>query len=105
MTPSTLSLALLGSHTLTRAKLRREHGEARLTGTLNPAEGGEDVLVSDRSPGGQWHHHTVLAASSGAFSLNLAGIRGTTEFVAQWTGEGNVAGAGTPALRLTVKGK
>jgi hypothetical protein len=32
----------------------------------------------------------------------VSGISATTQFVAQWAGEGSLAGAGTPALALTL---
>jgi hypothetical protein len=44
----------------------------------------------------------VTVASNGAFSLTATGISSTTAFVAQWSGEGPVAGAGTPAVELRV---
>ncbi len=100
--PSTLTLAISGSHRLSRAKLRRAGGRVRLVGHLSPAQGGEDVTISYRTVGGGWRRRDVIATSSGAFSLTVGSVRGTTDFVAQWTGSGPISGAGTPAVRLTV---
>jgi photosystem II stability/assembly factor-like uncharacterized protein len=102
-TSSTLTLSIVGPRTLSRKKLARAHGRVKLKGLLSPAQGGEPVLVSYRTAGrAVWRLQTVTAASSGAFTLRVAGISATTEFVAQWAGEGPVAGAGTPAVELRV---
>ncbi len=102
-TASTLTLRVVGPHRLSRAKLRRAHGRVRLAGVLSPAQGGEQVVIGYRTPGKSvWRHVLATAASSGAFSVSVAGLSATTQFVAQWAGEGSLGGAGTPAVALTV---
>jgi photosystem II stability/assembly factor-like uncharacterized protein len=102
-TPSKLTLQIAGPRRISRAKLRRAHGRVKLKGLLSPAQGGEEVVVAYRVPGRSvWQRRTVTVASSGAFSLWVGGIGATSEFVAQWAGEGSLAGAGTPAVTLNV---
>ncbi len=102
-TPSKLTLQINGPRRLSRAKLRKGHGRVKLKGVLSPAQGGEEVLIAYRLPGrAVWHRRLVTVASSGAFSLTVPGISTSTEFVAQWAGEGALAGAGTPSIALTV---
>ena len=102
-TTSKLSLSIVGPRRLSRKKLARAHGRVKLRGLLSPAQGGEQVTVSYRTPGlAVWHRRIVTVASSGAFTLTVPGIHSTTGFVAQWGGEGPVAGAGTPAAELRV---
>jgi photosystem II stability/assembly factor-like uncharacterized protein len=102
-TPSKLTLQLSGPHTLSRAKLKKAHSRVKLKGLLSPAQGGEQVLVAYRVAGrAVWHRRVLSAASDGAFSLTIPGISATTQFVAQWAGEGSLAGAGTAAVALTV---
>ena len=102
-TSSKLALSIAGPRKLSRKKLTKAHGRVKLKGVLSPAQGGEQVTVSWRTPGrAVWRHHTVTVASNGAFSLTASGISSSTVFVAQWGGEGPVAGAGTPAVELRV---
>ena len=102
-TPSTLTLTISGARRLSRAKLRKAHGRVKLKGLLSPPQGGEEITVSYRVPGkAVWRHSNVTAASNGSFSLTVAGISSSTDFVAQWAGEGPVSGAGTAAVALTV---
>jgi photosystem II stability/assembly factor-like uncharacterized protein len=101
---STLTLALSGPHSLSHAKLAAAHGHVQLKGLLSPALAGESVVVSYRTAGtALWQHRTVTVAAGGRFSLTVAGIRASTVFVAQWSGAGGVAGAGSVAVNLTVK--
>jgi photosystem II stability/assembly factor-like uncharacterized protein len=105
-TSSHLTLSIAGARTLSRARLHKAKGRVKLTGLLSPAQGGEQITVSYRVPSkAVWHVRTVTAASNGAFSLTVSGISSTTDFVAQWSGEGPVGGGGTPALALTVTKK
>lgn len=102
-TSSTLSLSIVGPRKLTRKKLARAHGRIKLKGVLSPAQGGEQVTIAYRVAGrALWRERTLTAASNGAFSVSLGGISATTDFVAQWSGEGPVAGAGTAAVELRV---
>jgi photosystem II stability/assembly factor-like uncharacterized protein len=100
--PSRLTLTIAGAHKLSARKLRRSGDRVHLLGRLSPALGGETVAVSHRAIGGSWHVNDVTVTSSGTFALTVSGVSQTTDFVAQWIGEGSVGGAGTPALRFTV---
>ena len=78
----------------------------KLKGSLSPAQGGEYVRVLYRARGRSvWRSKLVTVASSGAFTATVPGVRSSTDFVAQWIGAGAVAGAGTPAVTLTVTKK
>jgi photosystem II stability/assembly factor-like uncharacterized protein len=100
--PSTLTLAISGARRLSVAKLKRGGGKVRLAGRLSPALGGEDVVISYLSSGGSWHSKLVTVTSSGTFALAVSGIKASTSFVAQWSGNDLSSGAGTPAAQLTV---
>jgi photosystem II stability/assembly factor-like uncharacterized protein len=103
---SKLTLSLSGPQRITRARLRNAHGRVGLRGRLSPAQGGEAVIVSHRERGRSvWVHQRVTVASNGSFALTVSGVSSTTDFVAQWGGEGALAGAGTPAVTVTVVGK
>jgi photosystem II stability/assembly factor-like uncharacterized protein len=105
-TSSKVTLSIIGPRKLTHRKLHRARGRVKLKGLLSPAQGGEQLTVSYRAPGrAVWHRRTVTVASSGAFTLTVTGISATTVFVAQWSGEGPVAGAGTPGVELRVSRK
>lgn len=100
---STMTLGISGSHRLSRARLKKAHGRVRLAGRLSPAQGGELVRVAFRRVGrAVWQGRSARVASNGSFSLTVSGVSASTDFVAQWNGEGPVGGAGTPAVRLTV---
>ena len=102
-TGSKLTLSIVGPRRLSRKKLARAHGRVRLKGLLTPAQGGEKVTVSYRVPGrAVWRSRQAVVASSGAFSVTASGLTSSTVFVAQWSGEGSVAGAGTPPVELRV---
>ena len=100
--PSALTLSIAGAHKLSVKKLRRGGNRVRLLGRLSPALGGATVVVSHRAIGGSWHINDVTVTSSGTFTLTVGGVTQTTDFVAQWLGEGAESGAGTQAVRLTV---
>ncbi len=100
---STLTLRLAGPTRVSRALLHRSHDVVKVSGTLSPAAGGETVRIAWRAVGGSvWHSFTTVASSGGSFSMRLGNISSSTDFVAQWTGEGALAGAGSRAVRLTV---
>ncbi len=102
-TSSTLSLSIAGPRKLSRKKLARAHRRVKLRGVLSPAQGGEQVIVGYRTVGrAVWRVATTQAASNGAFTLSVPGVSASTDFVAQWVGEGPVAGAGTAAVELRV---
>lgn len=94
--PSELTVATKRRH-LTRP------GRAIVTGRLRPARGGAQVTVSMRTPGARrWSHQTASVASNGTFVTAWRIPRGTTTFVAQWTGDFASAGAGSRPLTVTV---
>jgi photosystem II stability/assembly factor-like uncharacterized protein len=103
--PSTLTLAISGARKLSVAKLKKAGGNVRLLGRLSPAVGGEEVVISFLSTGGSWRSKAVTVTSSGTFALAVSGVRASTSFVAQWSGNDLYSGAGTPAARLTVTRK
>jgi photosystem II stability/assembly factor-like uncharacterized protein len=98
---STLSLAIVGKRRVSPRGLRRASNRVRLVGHLSPALEGEPVIVSYFT-NGSWHFKGVTVSSTGTFALTVPGIRATTTFIAQWTGDDLVSGAGTPATQLTV---
>ncbi len=103
---SALTLQISGSHRLSRARLKKAHGRVRLTGRLTPAQGGEVVRLSYRTLGrAVWHSQSIRVASNGSFALNVSGVQASTDFVAQWSGEGPIGGAGSPAVLLAVRSR
>jgi photosystem II stability/assembly factor-like uncharacterized protein len=100
---SSVTLGISGSHSMSRARLRRARGRVRLTGRLAPAQGGEVVRIAYRTVGrAVWHSQSARVASNGSFTVSIPGLTGSTDFVAQWSGEGSIAGAGSIAVRLAV---
>ena len=77
-------------------------GRIAVTGRLAPSSGFERVTVS-RLVGSAWVHSTVKAASNGSFSTSWRVGRGSTRFVAQWTGDFKAFGAGSRPLTVVVK--
>jgi photosystem II stability/assembly factor-like uncharacterized protein len=85
-----------------RRRLTRA-GRITVTGRLQPAGGGAQVTVSMLPPGDNgWTHQTVAVAANGTFATAWRVPRGTTTFVAQWTGDFASAGAGSRPLTVTV---
>jgi photosystem II stability/assembly factor-like uncharacterized protein len=101
---SRLTLSISGPHRTTARRLKRAGNHVRITGHLKPAMGGESVVVAWLQ-GDSWDYEDVIVGASGGFALTVPEIFGTTDFVAQWNGNGVVSGAGTPAVRLTVTQK
>ena len=104
VSPSSLTLSIAGAHRLSARGLRQRGDRVRLIGRLSPALGGETVAVSDHTLGSPWQVQDVTVSSSGTFTLTVSRVTQTTDFVAQWLGDGPVSGAGTAAVRLTVSG-
>jgi len=103
--PSTLTLAISGARKLSVAKLKKAGNRVHLSGSLSPAVGGEEVVISYATVGGSWHSKAVTVTSSGGFSLVLPGVKASTNFVAQWSGNDLDRGAGTAVATLTVTRK
>jgi photosystem II stability/assembly factor-like uncharacterized protein len=75
-------------------------GRVRVSGRLNPADGGEEVVVA-RLAGGRWATQKVIAASNGTFVTRWRVSRGSV-FVAQVLGDADHVGTGTPPLAVRV---
>jgi hypothetical protein len=73
-----------------------------INGTLTPAGGGETVLVSKREGrSSRWQFREVTVSSSGRFTV-FTTLTKTTDFVAQWSGDDEHGGAGTPVVTVGV---
>jgi photosystem II stability/assembly factor-like uncharacterized protein len=72
----------------------------QVSGRLNPAEGGEEILVSARGVHrSKWREEEVSANTTGDFSASFE-IRRASYVVARWFGDGLRAGAGSPAIKV-----
>jgi photosystem II stability/assembly factor-like uncharacterized protein len=88
--------------TTKRRQLPRS-GRITVTGRLRPASAGAQVVVSMLAAGTRaWQHQTAPVAANGTFATAWRVPRGTTTFVAQWTGDFASAGAGSRPLTVTV---
>jgi hypothetical protein len=73
-------------------------------GRLRGMRTNDQLVVSALAPGAKrWSHDDVDVGAGGAFSTTFRVRRGTTAFVAQWTGDAHAGGAGSQALIVTVK--
>jgi photosystem II stability/assembly factor-like uncharacterized protein len=86
----------------TRHKTVKRGSNIRVTGKLNPAEGGEQVVVSARAFNHGWVHKVVQVASNGTFTT-VWKLSRFTIFVAQWAGDADHQGAGSKVLQVNVK--
>ena len=100
---STLTLTVAPARRSGRARSRRGGRTVNLRGRLRPAVAGAEVTIS-YLVGHHffWHHAVARVDASGAFALSVRGVDVTSEFVAQWSGNERLAGAGTPVLRVVV---
>ena len=79
-----------------------KRGVIALNGTLDPASGGETVVVSERSGrSSHWLYRDATVSSTGRFTV-FASLRRTTSFVAQWAGDDDHEGAGTTVITIGV---
>jgi len=86
----------------TKRRLLPKPGRITVTGRLEPASASAQVVVSMLASGTRtWAHQTVSVASNGTFATAWRVPRGTTAFVAQWTGDVASAGAGSRPLTVT----
>jgi photosystem II stability/assembly factor-like uncharacterized protein len=95
---SKLTLDVAKSKSSNRAK------RVKVIGRLSPAEGGEEIVVSNRKAGNpRWHDEVLTAASNGRFTAKFK-IRKKGEnkrfVVAQWSGDDERAGTGSRALTI-----
>jgi photosystem II stability/assembly factor-like uncharacterized protein len=94
--PSRLTLS-------TRRRQLPRAGKVTVTGRLTPPGARVRVTVSMLAAGTRaWAHQTVPVAANGTFTTGWRIPRGTTTFVAQWTGDFASAGAGSRPLTVTV---
>ncbi len=96
----------VGERTTLTLSIRRQRpgrpGVITIAGTLTPARGGETVLVSKREGrSSRWSFRAVTVSSSGRFSV-FTNVTRTTAFVAQWSGDDEHVGAGTPVVTVGV---
>jgi photosystem II stability/assembly factor-like uncharacterized protein len=120
-TGSNSAFALIGSQTLLftttggdrgdrskvtiRVKRRavRRRSVIRVSGKVSGAGGGAQVLVSRRERGESgWVSQAATVASNGTFTTTWKLVK-TAAFVAQWAGDENSAGDGSPALLVRAK--
>ena len=90
-TPSELTLKQV-------AQNAKKGGKVQVAGTLEPAEGGEQILVMYRD-NGRWRGRVEVAASNGQFSSAFK-IKRQTVAVAQWLGDDTRSGDGSTAVRV-----
>jgi hypothetical protein len=96
--PSTITLAA------TPRRLTRP-GIVRIRGRLRPALGGETALVGRFDPRtGRWQTQTARVASNGSFTTEWR-IGRRAVFVAQWRGDADRNGDGSPPLTVDVRGR
>jgi photosystem II stability/assembly factor-like uncharacterized protein len=96
----------IGERTTLTLSIRRQRpgrpGVITISGTLAPADGGETVVVSKREGrSSRWSFRAVTVSSSGRFSV-FTNVTHTTQFVAQWSGDDEHVGAGTPVVTVGV---
>jgi photosystem II stability/assembly factor-like uncharacterized protein len=87
-------------HTAHKRVKRRK--TIHITGKLNPASGGEQVVVSARAFKHGWVHKVVQVASNGTFTT-VWRVSRFTIFVAQWAGDADHEGAGSKVLQVSVR--
>lgn len=81
----------------------RAPGRVTIRGRLAPAGAGAAVVVSGQLAGShRWNSQRVDVAANGSFVSSWRIPRGTTRFVAQWSGSFSAAGAGSRVLEVTV---
>lgn len=75
-----------------------------VTGTITPAQAGDEVTVSYLVPGSRiiWSHQTVKADASGKFTSSWRLRKGINTFVAQWLGDFQSSGRGSTPLTIAV---
>ena len=84
-----------------RPRSLKRAGGVLLSGRLRPADGGEEIVVS-QLVNGSWSRKLATAASNGTF-LTRWRVNRTSVFVAQVLGDADHLGAGTPALTVRVR--
>lgn len=81
----------------------RSPGTVTIRGRLRPAGSSARVVVAAQAPGRtNWSSQQVEVAANGSFVSSWRIARGTTRFVAQWSGDFSAAGAGSRVLEVKV---
>jgi photosystem II stability/assembly factor-like uncharacterized protein len=81
----------------------RRRSVMRLSGRVRGARGGARVLVARRERGESgWVHQDATVAANGTFTTRWR-VPKTAAFVAQWAGDEDSAGDGSPALVVRVR--
>lgn len=102
--PTTLTIQKQSGKTSQAAQKKPGKGKpVKVSGTLTPAEGGEQVVVSIRQ-GTNWSSQVATVASNGSFGATFS-AKGQVSIVAQWQGDDDRAGDGTEPLKVKVKKK
>lgn len=84
----------------TRTRVIRKRKFVKITGKLEPAVGGAQVVLSLRSANGtSWAPSTATVSSSGTFTVSPR-ISRTTHIVAQWRGDADHNGDGSSVLTV-----
>jgi photosystem II stability/assembly factor-like uncharacterized protein len=98
--PSTLTIKKGTAGTASRRIEFKKKSKVKVSGNLNPAEGGESIMLSIRPfKKGFWSHEKVTAASNGTFTATFR-VKKPSYVVAQWAGDDVRAGAGSTALKV-----
>jgi photosystem II stability/assembly factor-like uncharacterized protein len=85
---------------LTRRQLRAAGNRITVTGQLNGAQGGEQIVVSARTAGSTgWNEQVVTAGANGGRFTASFRVSGRATFVARWAGDSGRQGAGSIALK------
>ena len=87
----------------TRRRTVRRRAVIKITGRVSGAKGGAQVVISRRERGERaWVSRTATVASNGTFTTNWKLVK-TASFVAQWAGDENSIGDGSPPLVVRTK--
>lgn len=73
----------------------------RVTITVKGAKQGDIAVVASQASGGSWTQQQVALDSTGKATTSWT-VSKTTTYVGQWTGNENVAGAGSSGAKVTV---
>jgi photosystem II stability/assembly factor-like uncharacterized protein len=87
----------------TRRRTVRRRAVIKITGRVSGAKGGAHVVISRRERGERaWVSRTATVASNGTFTTNWKLVK-TAAFIAQWAGDENSIGDGSPPLVVRTK--
>jgi hypothetical protein len=95
-TASTISLRR------SKSRFGRRGGRVRLTVSLNPSVSGARVALFARTGSGRWSLIRGGLTTAGKLTVSRR-VRRTTQFVAQWYGDADRQGDGSPIGTVTVR--